>query len=170
VSIATLVLCPPLPGGTATIDTPELTDAILDHMDGRNVSVISPTIPAAEPNDDLRTQHAHWVAYLAVALSKANAVSPVMLVLSGTNGPLVTALGFSQRASRRAVGGYVLVEADIPSAQSRINDWPDAPVFYVASPTADPDACMQARLRGWTMIDVPDLSAPVVSAALANLL
>ena len=41
-------------------------------------------------------------------------------------GALAAALGFSQKASRRAVHGYVLVDAVVPPAESRGGDWPDA--------------------------------------------
>ncbi|MDA8436049.1 MAG: hypothetical protein M0Z98_08700, partial [Actinomycetales bacterium] len=79
------------------------------------------------------------------------------------------AVGFSQRAARRAVSGYVLVDAAVPPAESRGGDWPDAPVHYVASPAADPLEVNQARLRGWTVHEVPDAGAAAVAGAVVRI-
>ena len=86
----------------------------------------------------------------------------MLLVLGGESGAMAAAMGFSQKAARRAVSGYVLVDAVVPPAESRAGDWPDAPVHYVASPAADPLEANQARLRGWTVHEVAD-AAPTTS-------
>ena len=166
---ATVVLCPPLPGVPAPYDAADAADALLDHgaLAGRHV--LSPAVPDSEPGDDARTARAHWIAHLAVALSTSGAHAPVMLVMAGSSGAVAAALGFSQRASRRAVSRYVLVDAAVPPADDRSGDWPDAPVHYVASPDADPLEVNQARLRGWDVVEVDDLAPTTLADALVVL-
>ena len=89
-----------------------------------------------------------------------------MVVVVNARGCASTTTG--QKAARRAVAAYVLVDAATPPAESRGGDWPDAPVWFVASPAADPLEVNQARLRGWTVVEVADTSAPAVGAALAT--
>ncbi len=168
-SIATVVLCPPLPGATLGYDPADLADAMLDDGRARALRVLSPYVPDAEADDDARTARAHWVAHLAIGLASSGAVAPVLLVLGGTSGEMSAALGFSQKAARRAVGGYVLVDADVPPAETRGGDWPDAPVHYLASPGADPLNVNQARLRGWDVHAVEDLAPASIVAALVPL-
>lgn len=127
-------------------------------------------IPAGEPGDDERTVRAHWVAYVAVQLSTSSTRGPVLLVLSGRSGALAPALGFSQRAARRQVAGYVLVDADFPAADSAVGDWPDAPVVYVASPAAAAATIDHARLRGWRLVEVSNLAPSTLATALGALL
>lgn len=166
-SAATVVLCPPLPGTPPAYDAADVADLLIDRLAG--VRVLSPYVEDAEPGDDARTVRAHWVAHLAIALGAAAAPAPVLLVADGSAGELAPALGFSQKAARRAVAGYVLVDAVVPPAESRGGDWPDAPVVYVASPAADPLQANQARLRGWEIVDVPDASPASIAAALVPL-
>lgn len=166
---ATIALCPPLPGSLAALDVADVADALLDDPRLGGVRVLSPYVPEGAPDDDERTSNAHWVAHLAIGLAAGGAVAPVLLVVTGAAGALVPALGFSQKASRRAVCGYVLVDAVAPPMESRGGDWPDAPVHYVASPSAEPLEVNQARLRGWHVIDVPDASAATVARAVAGI-
>jgi hypothetical protein len=169
VTTATVVLCPPLPGGPAPYDAADTADALLDHRALGGRRVLSPGVPDAEPGDDARTARAHWIAHLAVALSTDGAQAPVLLVLAGSSGAVAAALGFSQRASRRAVSRYVLVDAAVPPADDRSGDWPDAPVHYVASPDAEPLEVNQARLRGWDVVEVDDLEPATLADALVVL-
>jgi len=169
VTTATIVLCPPLPGSGPTYDPVEVVDAVLDDPRSSGLRALSPFVPEPEDGDDARTVRAHWVAHLAVALATGGAQAPVLLVLAGTGGALAPALGFSQKASRRGVGGYVLVDAATPPAESRGGDWPDAPVHYVASPAADPLDVNQARLRGWDVVEVDDLAPTTLADALVVL-
>jgi hypothetical protein len=67
---------------------------------------------------------------------------------------MLPALGFAQRASRRRVAGYVLVDADLP--RPGVQDWPDAPVTYVGGPGAE-----QARLRGWDVESGGDVARAI---------
>lgn len=166
VTTATVVLCPPLPGSAAVYDAADVADALLEHpaLEGRRV--LSPLVPDTEPGDDPRTARAHWVAHLAVALATSGAQAPVLLVMAGSSGSMGAALGFSQRASRRAVSRYVFVDAALPAFDERSGDWPDAPVHVVVSPAADPLEVNQARLRGWDLVEVDDLDPGTLADAL----
>ena len=164
-STSTIIVCPPLPGVVAAYEAPDVVDALLDDPRCAGITALSPYVSEGESDDDPRTLRAHWVAHLAIALATGGAVAPVLLVLGGTSGALAPALGFSQKASRRAVSGYVLVDAATPSADSGGADWPDAPVLYVASPAADPLEANQARLRGWTVHEVPSLTPSAIADA-----
>lgn len=164
---ATVALCPPLPGSLAVLDVADVADSLRDDARLGGVRVLAPFVPEGSPDDDARTANAHWVAHLAIGLATGGAVAPVLLVVVGEAGALVPALGFSQKASRRAVCGYVLIDAAVPPIESRGGDWPDAPVHFVASPAADPLEANQARLRGWDVVEVPDAAPATLAAAIA---
>lgn len=55
-----------------------------------------------------------WVAGMARPLHAAAVPTPLVLVAHGMAGPLLPALARTQRAARRAVGGYVFVDASLP--------------------------------------------------------
>ncbi|CAB4931046.1 unannotated protein [freshwater metagenome] len=159
---ASIALCPPIPGSAATYDTEGIAAVLLADARLAAVRVLSPAMPDPESSDDERTRRAHWVAYLAVGLATSGAVAPVLLVTGGASGALSPALGFSQKAARRAVSGYVLIDAAVPPAESRGGDWPDAPVHYLASPAAEPLEVNLARLRGWTVHDLESIDPRVL--------
>lgn len=165
-STSTIAVCPPLPGSVPPYDAADVVDAVLDDPGAAGIRAMSFDVPDPEPGDDARTARAHWVAHLAIGLATRSARPPILLVLGGESGALAAAVGFSQKAARRAVSGYVLVDAVVPSAESRGGDWPDAPVHYVASSAADPLEVNQARLRGWSVHRVPDLSPAAVAGVL----
>jgi len=165
-----VILCPPLPSATPAYDVPGTVDALLEDARLAGVRILAPDVPPSEPDDDQRTLHAHWVAHLAIALAASGAVAPLLLVLDGSAGALAPALGFAQKAARRGVACYVLVDAATPPAESRGGDWPDAPVWYVASPAADALEVNQARLRGWTVLEVPDLAPGTLGGMLGHIL
>ena len=115
---------------------------------------IVPDAPPTDPDLDLKTATAHWIAHNAMTLTAAQPERPVLLVAQGSAGSLLRALGFSQKASRRPVSGYIVVDGDIPKAGG--GDWPDAPVTYIATAAgqaipAIADNAHQAELRGWTV-------------------
>lgn len=94
---------------------------------------------------------ANWVAHIAVDLTRARPEMPLLLVAHGESGSRVQALGFSQRASRHAIAGYVFIDAELPVPAG--SDWPDAPVDVITTVDASPAATKTARiaaLRGWT--------------------
>lgn len=93
-----------------------------------------------------------YVAHCALQLSADPVRSPILLVAHGQAGPLVAALGFAQKAARRRVVGYVLVDADLPKAG--VQDWPDAPVTYIGTREAS-----LAGLRGWDILPGHDVAS-----------
>ena len=101
-----------------------------------------------------------WVARTAIAISSdpEAARSPLILVLSGSLARHAPSLGFAQRAARRSVHGYVLIDPRLP-APGTASDWPDAPVTVVIPGSPDsPDAngldsrVKDATLRGWEVV------------------
>jgi hypothetical protein len=95
---------------------------------------------------------AAWVADQAVAITAAGLDRPLSLVATGPATVGLPALGFSQRASRRTVVTYVLVDGPLPQVGPATGDWPDAPVLCVQhdGPTdLDQAVSAGARLRGW---------------------
>ena len=161
------MICPPAPGEVSEFDHAELAPAIGSLPQSLGVKVL--TVPSVDyqATDDLRTQRAHWVATLAVAMSTSGLSAPVALVLFGSAGALAPAVGFSQRASRRAVSGYVLVDADVPTIGGAHEDWPDAPVVYLYSAAAHELNVNQARLRGWHLVPLADATPSTISGAIA---
>ena len=95
-----------------------------------------------------------WVARTALAISEMVAAgrlrTPLLLVLTGRLARHAPHLGFAQRAARRAVRGYVLVDPELP-APGTVSDWPDAPVTVVLAAPENPQA-RAAELRGWEVL------------------
>ncbi|MGI9196868.1 MAG: hypothetical protein ACR2KE_05335 [Candidatus Nanopelagicales bacterium] len=92
-----------------------------------------------------------WAARTALGIHQADPAGPLLLVISGPACAQAPHLGFAQRAARRSVAGYVLVDPALPRPGA-VPDWPDAPVVVVVTPNADADtrtAALGARLRGW---------------------
>jgi hypothetical protein len=99
-----------------------------------------------------------YVASAALAIRGAEPEPPLLLVARGAAGPLLPLLAAAQRAAHRAVGGYVVVDADLtvdraagrkPGEQAAPVDWPDAPCGYLrVRPEYDGQARI-AGLRGW---------------------
>lgn len=158
-TIGTVVLLPPahLPGAWDEVwpTRRELAAELMAY--GVNVYVV-PEAPPIDRDLDVRTATAHWVAHNAMTLTADQPERPVLLVASGAAGALMPALGFSQKASRRPVAGYVVIDGVLPKAGA--GDWPDAPVTYIATATnsevaaraqAARDTLHQAELRGWTI-------------------
>lgn len=96
-----------------------------------------------------------WTAHVALRIAQSPVTPPLLLVLTGAAAVHAPHLGFAQRAARRAVGGYVLVDPVLPKPGAG-SDWPDAPVTVVITPLADEDArssALGARLRGWEVVE-----------------
>lgn len=169
--VGTVVLCPALQGAEAYDRF-----AVATALRKAGVAVLSPDLPPArpqpapEPPDDGRARQAYYVAQLAMAISAAGVQPPVLPVLSGDAGALAPAVALSQRAVRRAVAGYVLLDARYPVAGGDVADWPDAPVVYLAGPAAEATAVSHARLRDWRLTRLPDLDARRLAQALLDLL
>lgn len=162
-TIGTVVLLPKaqLPGtATDTSSTDpaaerrEIAADLMAH--GVNVYVVPDAPDSSET--DLPTATAHWVAHNAMTLTAAQPQKPIMLVAFGAAGQLLAALGFSQKASRRPVASYVVVDGTIPKAGSA--DWPDAPVSYLHTEDATIEGpAREAELRGWTVESSSDVAA-----------
>lgn len=165
----TIVVCPAAPGESHPFDFTRLESALLDSASAQGPGVL--VIPAVdyEVEDDARTKRAHWVAAVAVAMSSGATASPIALVLIGTAGSLAPAVGFSQRAARRLVIGYILIDADLPRIDGAHDDWPDAPVVYVHSSQADPLNVNQARLRGWETVAIAAGDAATISSTVLEI-
>jgi len=126
---------------------------------GINVYLV-PDAPEPGETLDARTSMAHWVAHNAVTLTAEQPTKPILLVAFGAAGAMMPAVGFSQKASRRPVSGYVVIDGALPKPGAA--DWPDAPVTYVRT-TSDAGALTAAReavLRGWT---VETVSSPATA-------
>ena len=99
-----------------------------------------------------------WVARTALAITANLATSQSMhgtseqllLVVSGPLTRHAPELGFAQRAARRSVRGYVLIDAQLPRV-GQVSDWPDAPVTVILTDENDTRA-RDARLRGWEVL------------------
>lgn len=162
-----VILCPPLPPETGA---PPWLDAAAEQLERDGVVVVraSGPIGATTPRqgDGSPTRHdptspdpvadrlaiAGWVADQAIAITAARLDRPLLLASSGAANRGLPALGFSQRAARHSVVGYVMVDGPVPTPGRATADWPDAPVLYVRSPSA-PDLGMgAARLRGWRTV------------------
>jgi hypothetical protein len=164
VIVGTVLLCPELDGRP-----PEWAAAVADRLTAAGLVAYAPELAPADPTDDARTAAAHWVGRLAIAIGVASPPPPLLLVLTGDCGSLAAAVGFSQRAARRAVGGYALVDAACPAPGGEVPDWPDAPVSYLASPAAVELQVGQARLRGWRLVPLATADGEQVAAALLAL-
>jgi hypothetical protein len=147
----TVVLCPALDPGAPDGRRRELAGVLA----GWGIPVVIPHLqpPEGAEASDERLGLAAWVADQAIAITAAHVEGPLILVSSGDANRAVPALGFSQRASRRSVVAYVLVDGPLPDPSRAGRDWPDAPVVHVSSPEADGTPAEAARLRGWSTIE-----------------
>lgn len=116
------------------------------------VKIVS-TLPEASIDGDLDLAGA-WVAHCALDLAQERDRPPALLVAQGGAGRMLAALGFSQKASRRMVVGYVLLDGELPKAG--VQDWPDAPVTYIGSRES-----RLADLRGWEVLPGEDPAADI---------
>ena len=156
----TVVLCPALDPGAPDGQRRELAAALA----GWGIPVVIPHRQSHGGEDvaDERLAVAAWVADQAIAITAAQVEGPLILVCSGDANRAVPALGYSQRASRRRVVAYVLVDGPLPDPSRAGSDWPEAPVVHVTSPGADGAPAAAARLRGWSTVDADPIA--VVSA------
>ena len=161
---ASVVLCPPAPDE----DGLPAAATVAALLDAAGVPCLTPAIPADDgPTEAARARDAHWVGRTAMAVAGASLPGPTLLVVHGGAGRLAPALGFAQRAARRPVAGYLLVDAVLP-VQGHGGDWPDGPVRYLLTTAADDDAraaSLQARLRGWDVVTVDADPTPAALAA-----
>lgn len=91
-------------------------------------------------------------ARMCAAISALSPTPPLRIVAHGDLAQLLPAVALSQRSLHRPVDRYVLVDPTLPAVT---DSWPDAPVTVVAD---DEWVVMQARLRGWELVDRQDLT------------
>jgi hypothetical protein len=153
----TVVLCPTLDPSAPDGPRRELAGVLA----GWGIRVVIPHMQPCEGAQatDERLGIAAWVADQAIAITAAQVEGPLILVSSGEANRAVPALGFSQRASRRNVVAYVLVDGPLPDPSRVGTDWPDAPVVHVTSPDADRGPAAAARLRGWSTVEGDPIAA-----------
>ncbi len=153
----TVVLCPTLDPGAPDGPRRELAGVLA----GWGIRVVIPHMApraGAEATDE-RLGIASWVADQAIAITAAQVEGPLILVSSGEANRAIPALGFSQRASRRSVVAYILVDGPLPDPSRAGTDWPDAPVVHVTSPDSDGAPAAAARLRGWSTVQGDPITA-----------
>lgn len=152
----TVILCPMLDPGAPDGQRRELAGVLA----GWGIPVVIPHLQGeGAPTADERMGIASWVADQAIAITAAQVDGPLILVSFDDANRAVPALGFSQRASRRSVVAYVLVDGPLPDPGRAGTDWPDAPVVHVTSPGAAEGPAAAARLRGWATVEGDPIAA-----------
>ena len=160
-----VVLCPPL---SSDLPVPAWHDALAHRLAEVGTPVVRPAAPPLSPDPiggtsrdaDLRLALASWVAVQAIAITAARLDRPLVLVAEGESTRGLPALGFSQRASRHHVVGYVLVDGPLPTVGPAARDWPDAPVLCVRHAAQQDDGAVTgAQLRGWPVVHDDPVSA-----------
>ncbi len=153
----TVVLCPALDPDAPDGPRRELAAALA----GWGIPVVVPhrehRTTGQEPDEKLAM--AAWVADQAVAITSAHVEGPLMIVSSGEANRGIPALGYSQRAARRQVVAYVLLEGPLPDPSRAGTDWPEAPVVYVCSCTEPDESTRSAKLRGWSTVRADPITA-----------
>ncbi|GAB3657968.1 hypothetical protein GCM10027589_18280 [Actinocorallia lasiicapitis] len=135
------------PGTLVLLSAPSpLADAL--RALGRTVLAPDVAEPAAVPH--------RYVAAHALALNAASPAAPLVLIACGPAGPLLPALALAQRAAKRPIAGYVVVDSELPEPAG---DWPDAPCAYLSTLPDDP-RLKQALLRAWHTTSCPPTALP----------
>lgn len=128
----------------------DASSVVLIGTTSHHVAAALPGAVTVPPFDDDDT----WVARTALAITQACqaqvAFPPLLLVFCGSSARYAPHLGFAQRAARRAVRGYVLIDPELPRPGA-VSDWPDAPVIVVLSAQDGPRE-HDAHLRGWEVL------------------
>lgn len=128
---------------------------------GHGVDAFVPVL--SEIPDDLPPPlaDARRVAMIAMWLNDHAVPAPIVLVAHGDCARLLPALSLAQRSAHRLVTGYVIL--DPPATPAPSLEWPDAPVWWVATATAPQpviDGALSARLRGFhVMTEVAPVTA-----------
>ncbi len=81
------------------------------------------------------------------AINDLRFTGEAVVVAAGRAALLLPAVARSQRAMRRGIVGYLLLDPELPTVSDA---WPDARVTVVCEPTTE--ASLQARLRGWDVL------------------
>lgn len=122
---------------------------------GRDIAVYLPEVPDIPADLPERVADARRVAYTAIWLNEAAVAAPIVVACRAEAARLLPALAFSQRSSHRLISGYVIIDGPTPAPAQ---EWPDAPVWWVLTPQADPqlsEKALTARLRGFEVVETP---------------
>ncbi len=82
-------------------------------------------------------------ARVCAEITRLAPTPPLVIVAVGNLAPLLPAVALAQRAARRQVLAYVLIDPEYPAVSDA---WPDARVHVLGSPGVD---LRTAELRGW---------------------
>jgi len=77
---------------------------------------------------------------------------PLVIAATGRAALCLPAVARSQGAQHRRTEEYLLLDPELPSVS---DSWPDARVTVVCD--ADSEASIQARLRGWDLLELEDI-------------
>jgi len=119
---------------TATV----LTLGSPDFLDGVTTVALAPDTDDSIP----------LIARVCAAITRLAPEPPLVIVAEGRWAELLPGIALAQRAARRRVLAYVLVDPDYPAVSE---GWPDARVHAVGSTGFD---LSMARLRGWDTHEV----------------
>lgn len=123
---------------------------------GMGLQVRVPAVGVQQADLPAVLADARRVAAVAIWLRSNEVPGPLVVLARGEAARLLPALALSQRAAGRLVTGYVLVNAPSPAPSM---DWPDAPVWWVATDVAQSgtaDGALSARLRGFEVVELPE--------------
>ena len=118
------------------------------------------------------THHgANWVAECSVSMLKSALSEPAVLIADSENCDLLPSVGWARRSAHKPVGAYVLINPTTTPQHRGLGDgdWPDAPVIVLSNGGGTDEqraAVMQARLRGWTVINYTDSPVEHIIGAL----
>lgn len=96
------------------------------------------SVPVVPPESE-----APLAARMCAEITRLSPVPPLIIVAAGAYASLLPAVSLAQRAARRRVLAYVLVDPEYPEVSE---GWPDARVHVLGSPEF---ALRTAELRGW---------------------
>jgi hypothetical protein len=89
------------------------------------------------------TGDAPLTARVCAEITRLTPTPPLLIVTEGAYSALLPAIALAQRAARRRVLGYVLIDPEYPPVTEA---WPDARVHVLGSAGAE---LRTAELRGW---------------------
>ena len=82
-------------------------------------------------------------ARVCAEITRLTPTPPLVIVAVGDLAALLPAVALAQRAARRQVLAYVLIDPEFPAVSDA---WPDARIYVLGSPGVD---LRTAELRGW---------------------
>ena len=107
---------------------------------------------AVDPDDN---ESIPLIARVCAAITRLAPAPPLVIVAEGEWAELLPGIALAQRAARRAVRAYVLLDPVLPAVSEQ---WPDARVHALGRPGFDLRTC---ELRGWDTHQVSDLTGIV---------